>query len=131
MNKTNIKTLTCFFLIIIFLISGLSGCKQSEQNDYPEYSVVDNKELGCAELHYDGIVYRPYGVFTNNDFKGKQIGVREDDPEVTICEVKGYESDEWILDHLDVFMSGGDMLFKAAGVVEIPPELAKYKQYDY
>ena len=125
------KILACFSLIIVLFISGLTGCKAEEQSSYPEYGVVDNSELGCVELYYDGVVYRPYGVFNNKDFRGKQIGVREDDPEIKICEVKGYESDEWILDYLDVFMSGGDMLFKAVGVVNIPPVLEQYKEYDY
>ncbi len=97
---------------------------------YPTIRVVDNEELGCIELIYNDVVYRPFGVLSNDKLKGTQIGIREDSLDSKIYEVKGYEITEWIVDYLEVFM-GGNMLFKAVGVNEIPKELEQYKQYDY
>jgi hypothetical protein len=119
-------------LLTALVLLAFSGCKSEGHADFPEYTVVDNVELGCVELHRDGIVYRPYGNFYNDGFNGEQIGVREGDSESKICEVKGgYNSDEWIVECSDAFMEGGNMLFKAVTVTEIPAELAEFKSYDY
>lgn len=131
MKKPRIKTALTLLLALIAATLSLTGCMPDEQAEYPEYEAVENTELNVMELHYNGIVYRPYGVFLDTRFRGKQIGIREGDPESKICEVKGYDCAEWIVEYLDVFMGGGDMLFKAAGVTEIPAELEQYKQYDY
>ena len=124
------KRVVVILLVFIGLFC-LSSCSSNKQIDYPEYSVVENTELGCVELHYENTIYRPYGGFSTNDFRGKQIGIREGVSDSKICEVKGYESDKWIIEYLDVIMGGGDMLFKATSVTEIPNELERYKRYDY
>jgi len=117
-----------FLMIIIFI--NFIGCKAHTKN-YPEYLIRDNTELGCTELFYDGITYRPYGILTSfNKFMAKQIGTSEDSPNSKIYELKGYDSREWIVDYLDVFM-GGNILFKSIDVIEIPKELEKYKIYDF
>ena len=118
-------------LAAVFLAISFVGCKSGEQAEYPEYAVVENAELGCVELHRDGVVYRPYGGFHNSDYRGKQIGTRESDTKSVICEVVGYSPDKWITEYFDVFMGGGNMIFKAVGVTEIPAELAEFKSYDY
>jgi len=117
--------------VLVFAVLYLSGCSQHPQDGYATYEVSENEELGCIELHHDGIIYRPYGGFYNNDFRGQQIGIREGDPESKICEVRGYDSKEWITEYLDVFMGGGDMLYKAVGLTDIPEELGQFKDYDY
>ena len=127
-TSTVIAVIAC---VLVFAVLCLSGCSQNPQDKYATYEVSENEELGCIELHYEGIVYRPYGGFYNNDFRGKQIGIREDDSESKICEVKGYDSKEWITEYSDMLMGGGNMLFKAVGVTEIPAELEKSKAYDY
>ena len=131
MRQSFLKLALPFFLTAVLLASGLSGCITAGQIDYPEYSASENTSLGCIELEYNGVIYRPFGVFNTRSFRGKQIGVRKGDPESRICEVKGYNPDEWITEYLDVFMGGGDMLFKAADANEIPAELEQYKIYDY
>ena len=134
-KATEFSSLLILFLLFITILC-MFGCTAETREEYISYSAVDNEELGCMELHNEGIIYRPYGVFTSNKstksnkFKGKQIGVREDAADLKIHEVKGYDSNEWIVEYLDVLM-GGNMIFKAVGVNEIPEELGQYKQYDY
>ncbi|HPK17214.1 MAG TPA: hypothetical protein PKW41_14565, partial [Clostridia bacterium] len=94
------------------------------------YALTENKELNVVELNHNGIVFRPYGIVPDNSLRGTQIGVRDGVPESKICEVKGYPSDEWIIEYLDVFMGGGDMLFKATGITDVPAELEQYKEYE-
>ena len=127
----------CFSLIVLQLT--LAGCGNSNnQTKYPEYLETANSELGCAELSYDSITYRPFGIFNEDGmfafdkFIGNQIGIRkmETPPPTKIYEIKGYNSKEWIVEYDDVIM-GGNMILKAVGVTDIPPELAKYKQYDF
>jgi hypothetical protein len=120
-----------FFVIAIIIAVGMAGCGAADKAEYPEYAVLDNSELGCVELSYGGITYRPFGGIGNDDMRGEQIGIREGDPESRICEVEGYDPDEWIIEYLDVFMEGGDMLMKATSVTEIPAELEQYRMYDY
>ena len=121
------KSLTLVVTFALFLLT-LAAC--SDNTVYPEYLVTDNHELGCVELTYAGVTYRPFGVFANNKFKGTQIGIRENMPDIKIHEVKGYSSSEWIVEYDNVLM-GGDMILKAVGVAEIPTALQPYKQYDY
>ncbi len=127
MKKRSLFVLAVLMLVCIFV---LSGCKPADPVTYPEFSVTENKDLNVVELNHEGVVYRPYGVVPNPSLRGSQIGIREDDPQSKICEVKGYSSDEWIIEYLDVFMGGGDMLFKAVGTTDVPAELEQYKQYE-
>lgn len=116
--------------LLITSILCFTACGSDAQIKYPEYSVVDNTALGCVELSYGGIIYRPFGVLPTK-LRGTQIGIREGNPSTKIHEIKGYNSTEWIVEYLDVPMSGGDMIFKAVGVNEIPAELETHKEYDY
>ncbi len=133
------KRIKFIFFSLIILQLTLTGCSNSNsQTKYPEYLETANSELGCVELNYDSVTYRPFGVFggggtlTFSEFIGNQIGIRkmETPPPIKIYEIKGYNSKEWIVDYDDVLM-GGNMIFKAVGVTDIPPQLAKYKQYDF
>ena len=124
-----IKTILMLIVTIITILN-ITGCAPDKHVEYPGFSVVDNKELGCVELNHEGIIYRPFGVL-DSKLRGTQIGVRENEPDSKIFEVKGYDSTEWIVEHLDVIMGGGDMIFKAVGVTEIPKELEAYKEYNY
>lgn len=117
-------------LVCAVLAFGITGCKPAPPGTYPEYAVTENKDLNVIELNYNGVIFRPYGNIPGNSLRGDQIGVREGVPESKICEVKGYPSDEWIIEYLDVFMGGGDMLYKAAGTTDIPSALEQYKEYE-
>ena len=130
MKKYYVYKISAVFLGMMMLFY-LVGCSSPEQSKYPEYDAVENTELGCIELHYEGIIFRPYGVFGHKGFRGNQIGVRKGDPESRICEVKGYEAQNWIIEHLNVLMGGGDMLCKAVTSTAVPYELEQYRQYDY
>ena len=130
LSKRAISPKLMLLLITVIAITSISGCIFDDDTEYPLYAVSENNELGCIELIYNGVVFRPYGVFLNNSLKGGQIGVREDSPQSKIYEVKGYDSNEWIVEYHEVIM-GTNMVLKAVGVTEIPTELEIYKEYDY
>ena len=129
MSKIILKS----FLLIIIVFLCFISCKANNKK-YPEYTIRDNTGLGCIELVYEGITYRPYGILTLdsgfNKFLTKQIGIREDNSNSKIYELKGYDSREWIVDYLDVFL-GVSLLLKSIDVIDIPKELERYKAYDY
>ena len=124
------KSLPLIIIGIVFIVS-LSGCDSNTRIEYPTIPVSENTELGCIELIVDGITFRPYGTIGHNKLRGEQIGIREDADNGIICEVKGYETTDWLIDYLDVFMGGGDTLYKAVGVTEIPADLEQYQMYDF
>ena len=86
-KKSFLKSTLALCLGIVMITFSLSSCKLKDEIKYPEYTVVVNSELGCAELHHDGIVFRHYGSSKNNGLGGKQIGIRESDFDNKICEV--------------------------------------------
>ena len=92
------------------------------------YKAVSNEEVGCVELHNEGIVYRPFGVESGSKMCGLEIGIATDDS--TIYELKGYDSDEWIFSYYETFMGGDSgFIYKAVGV-DIPEELEIYRMYN-
>jgi hypothetical protein len=114
------------------LILNLTDCDPGEKpTSYPQYIEITNNELGVAELHYNGIVYRPFGSFTTNEqidkYVGDQIGVRDTSEDFKIYTINGYNSDEWIVNYLDVIM-GGNIIYKAVEVTEIPADLEQFKE---
>ena len=125
------KTKSLLLIIGIVLVVSLSGCGSNTRIEYPTIPVSENKELGCVELVIDGITFRPFGTIGHSRLRGEQIGIREDTDNGIICEVKGYEATEWLIDYLDVFMGGGDTLYKAVGITEIPADLEQYQMYDF
>jgi hypothetical protein len=136
--KRNHLSLAVVVFVLLAAILLLTACNRNVSGDdatnYPEYTVADNDDLGCVELNRNGVTYRPYGSFTTDSaidrFIGEQIGVWEGVPDRKIFGVNGYDSSERIVDRLEVTM-GGNMIWKAVGVSEIPSELIEYNGYDY
>jgi hypothetical protein len=91
---------------MIALVSNLTGCTPKNEKTYPDYWETVNEELGCVELTYDGVTYRPFGVLTSTKLRGSQIGIRENDPDLKIHKVKGYSTSEWIIEQDNVLMGG-------------------------
>ncbi|MDR2973601.1 MAG: hypothetical protein LBV00_02640 [Propionibacteriaceae bacterium] len=116
---------------LIIVAVGMAGCGAVATMDYPEYAVSDNSQLGYSTLIHNGVIYVPFGVVGADSLRGEQIGVREGVPDSTITAVKGYDSRDWIIEYLDVLMGGGDMLYRAIDVTEIPPDLEQHRQFDY
>ena len=120
------------FMAIFTMCFILTACERKSEESVLPFTVGDNNELGCVELSRDGVTYRPFGVIGGkSSMLGKKIGVRGDDSSSPIYEVKGFASNEWIIESEEGFMTVGDMLYKAVGVQEIPQELSKYKGYDF
>jgi len=117
-------------LVMIALVLNLTGCTPKNQKTYPDFLETVNEELGCVELTYDGVTYRPFGVLTSTKLRGEQVGIRENSSDSKIHEVKGYSSSEWIIEQDNVLM-GGIMLLKAVDVTNIPTDLEQHMQYDY
>ena len=133
MRDIFVKRLTFITVTLIVCFCMFAACR-TNKIDYPVYKVTDNKQLNVAELNYSGIVYRFYGSLPDGEsekaFLGEKIGIRDDSSDFNdICEVKGYDSKEWIISYQNNMM-GGCSLYKAVDGTDVPFELEKFKDKD-
>ncbi|MDR1101359.1 MAG: hypothetical protein LBL34_03280 [Clostridiales bacterium] len=79
-------------------------------------------------VHYemDGIKYYAFGDNADS-LRGKQIGYIYDDSGISIHEVKGYPTSEWILEQTNSGEMDSSTLYKAENVAEIPAKLEQYR----
>jgi hypothetical protein len=106
---------SALLLTVISLLTLFSSCKVREYENYQE---LDNG----VKLQRNGIVYSFYSALPKDSLIGAQIGVVDGDKKHKVFEVKGFSSDEWIIEYYDVIMSVYN-LYKADTVSEIPDEL--------
>jgi len=104
-------------LVIISLITFFTFCTAKEYEDFQELN-------GGSKLQRGNINYTFYSALPKDSLRGKQIGIINGDKKHKVFEVKGFSSDEWIIEYYDVIMSVYN-LYKADTVTEIPNELKK------
>ena len=102
------------FAILAFMAI-LSSCAAK---DYENYQELDNG----ARLQKGNVAYSFYSALPRDSLRGKQIGIVDGDKKHKVFEVKGFSSDEWIIEYYDVIMSVYS-IYKADTVDEIPDEL--------
>lgn len=117
-------------LLLIFLTCFVTGCgSKIELPDNPKvYEQRQNDEEGYAYLIYEDKIFVPYCPYESK-YLGECIGYCDlSDPEsaetdrIYICELKGYSSDEWIIDLLDINCSEG-MILREINAEDIPDGL--------
>jgi hypothetical protein len=103
-------------LLIIFLLAAfLAACAAKEYESF--------RELGeGSRLQKGDILYSFYGALPEDSLRGEQIGIVDGDKKHKVFEIKGFSSDEWIIEYYDVIMSVY-CIYKADTVTEIPEEL--------
>jgi len=104
-------------LVFVLLMTFLSSCADQERG----YEIF-RKLGGGSKLQRDSTVYSFYGPLHDYSLIGRQIGVVDGDKKHKVFEVKGYSTDEWIIEYYDVIMSVYN-LYKSDTVTEIPNEL--------
>jgi hypothetical protein len=115
MKKLSLNLSLSLLLSVIVLMTFFTSCAAVKYDSY--------KELNNGSVLQRGdITYSFYGALPGDVTRGKQIGIVNDDKKHKIYEVKGYSSDEWIIEYYDVIMSVYT-LYKADTVTEIPEEL--------
>ncbi len=101
-------------LTIIALIISFTSCNAK---DYESYQELNNG----SSLQRGSINYSFYSALPTDSLRGKQIGIIDGDKKHKVFEVKGFSSDEWIIEYYDVIMSVYSV-YKADTVNEIPEE---------
>ena len=102
-------------LVFVLLMMIFSSCSAKKYEDF--------QELGDgSKLQRGSITYSFYSALPKDSLRGKQIGIVNGDKKHKVFEVKGFSSDEWIIEYYDVIMSVYN-LYKADTVNEIPDEL--------
>jgi len=102
-------------LLIISLMAFFSSCTAREYENFQELN-------DGSRLQRGSITYSFYSALPKDSLRGKQIGIVNGDKKHKVFEVKGFSSDEWIIEYYDVIMSVYS-LYKADTVDEIPNEL--------
>lgn len=104
-------------LVIAFiaLIALLVSCSAKEYESFQELN--DGSRLQRGDISYSF-----YGPLPSDLRIGKQIGIIDNDKKHKVFELKGYSSDEWIVEYYDVIMSVYTV-YKADTVTDIPDEL--------
>jgi len=107
------KKLSLLFAVIM-LLSCFASCNAKEYENFQELN-------NGSKIQRGNITYSFYGALPDYSMIGKQIGIVDGDKKHKIFEVKGFSSDEWIIEYLDVIMSVYT-LYKSDTVTEIPDE---------
>ncbi len=108
--KKNLVVLT-----IMVIITFLTSCAAKNFESYQEL------ENG-SKLQRGDITYSFYGALPKDSLRGKQIGIVDGDKKHQVFEVKGFSSDEWIIEYYNVIMSVY-AVYKADTVSETPNDL--------
>jgi hypothetical protein len=102
-------------LSLIALLALFTSCAAKVYENYQE---LDNG----SRLRHGSVTYSFYGALPDDSLRGGQIGIVDNDEKHKVFEVKGFSSDEWIIEYYDVIMSVYTV-YKADTVTEIPDEL--------
>lgn len=94
------------------------GLGSAPREKLPYAVMIDNREY--VIISWDGRQYVPYCAISKSA-RGKQIGIVYGEENEKIYEYKGYPTEEWIINALD--MDGGAMLYREVSVTEIPAGL--------
>lgn len=102
-------------LAIITLATFFTTCTAKEYESFQELN-------NGSSLQRGNIIYYFYSGLPKDSLRGKQIGIVDGDKKHKVFEVRGFSSDEWIIEYYDVIMSVYSV-YKAETVTEIPDEL--------
>ncbi len=103
------------FLVFIALMTLFTSCTT---NEYDSFQELNNG----SSLQRGSITYSFYSALPRDSLRGKQIGIVDGDKKHKVYEVKGFSSNEWVIEYYDVIMSVYSV-YKADTVTEIPSEL--------
>jgi hypothetical protein len=109
------------YYIILFLVLSALSCTGGK--DFINGERVS--ENGKAFILWNEKRYVFLGPFTSS-LRGKQVGIIDNNPKDKIHAVKGYDSEEWLINYLDVIMTTYS-LWKEENVEIIPEEFEKYR----
>lgn len=104
-------------LLLVILLS-MTLCASCGAKEYENFHEL----FEGSKLKRGGIIYSFYGALPEYSLRDGQIGIVDGDKRHKVFKVKGYSSDEWIIEYYDVIMSVY-ALYKADTVTEIPDEL--------
>ncbi len=105
----------CLLLNIIALMALFTACSTKEYDNFQELN-------NGLSLQRGNVTYSFYSALPSDLSRGKQIGIVDGDKKHKVYEIKGFSSDEWVIEYYDVIMSVYSV-YKADKVTEIPIQL--------
>ena len=138
-KKVNIKMkILLLFILAICLLAGvyLFSCPKIQLPDNPRVYEQKIYKDEYAYLAYEDKMFVPYCPYETG-YLGECIGyydiLESENTEagrVYVCELKGWSSDEWIVDVLDTNCSEG-MIWKEINAAEIPEGLTSEYEWTH
>ena len=109
----------CSLLALLAVLLSAASCGQPATLENMEYVKHEDGSYG-SQIKWGDTVYTFWGA-ADTEFIDKQIGIIDNDKDEKVYSVKGYSTDEWLINHLDVIMSTYE-LYKAESVTDIPQD---------
>lgn len=111
LNEKIISVISLCTLTILLIACGksatqLENMKSQETSEY-------------IEIIWGNRVYVPFCAINNNQ-RGKQIGIVDENKNDQVYEYKNYSTDEWIISFYESGEMDASMLMKEVNVTEIP-----------
>ncbi len=100
------------FIVIFSLVFLMCACSQSDLAE-----LTSGEGDGYATLIWGDKTYLPYGALSAYSERGKQIGIVDGDKDDRVYKLKGYSSDEWLVNS---FSHDPAMLLREESVTDIP-----------
>ena len=114
MEELSTKKLS-LLLGIIVLMTFFIACTSKKYDSFQELNNGSGLQRGK-------ITYSFYSALSTDSIRGKQIGIVDGDKKHKVFEIKGFSSDDWVIEYYDVIMSVYSV-HKADTVTKIPDEL--------
>lgn len=137
MNAATLTGLAVSTIAVIFLLGGCgAGARLPEDPILYEWGL--NTEEGYAYFKYEDKIFVPYCPFEAK-YLGNCIGYCDipasaeeetDASRVYIFELKGYSSDEWVIETLGLNNCNEGMIFREINTAEIPEGLTSEYEWN-
>ncbi len=111
-RKAIMKRMVSLFALGILLAFGMCACTQQDLED-----MTTGEGDGYVSIVWGDKTYVPYGALAGYGERGKQIGIVDGDKDDRVYELKGYSSDEWIVNSVPYDAA---MLLREINVTAIP-----------
>lgn len=116
------KILTTMILCLSIL---MIGCNQNKNLESMSY--ITTKDY--TAIKWNEKIYIPFCT-VDNDQRGKQIGIVDNDKNDKVYEYKGYPTDEWIISFYYSGEMDNSMLMREISVIDIPDNLQSEYEWD-
>lgn len=120
MRKIAYIIFACLFIIT------MCSCGQAESTELQNMTTMKTNDY--TAIVWEDKIYIPFCAAENNR-RGKQIGIVNDDVNDRVYEATGLSTDQWIISYYNSGMMDSSMLMKEKNLTDIPEGF--YSEYEW